>query len=243
MPTKDQAICIRASDYSETSQVVTFFTRETGKLDVIAKGSKRPRSAFDGPIEVFSSGQIVFSDSGRDKLATLFEFEQQPLLRELRHNFFALNCALLGAELINNLTDAYDPHPQLFDSFQQFLQNVAKSTDRAGCLSLLILFELALLSEIGIRPALNACTNCGSEVTRYWTLVYFSSSANGLLCRDCEASFPDRIRLSKEAALCLSHIKSLAAAKERTLKEVEKVLLRHFTEILHRPPKMAKYFL
>ncbi|MFQ6036643.1 MAG: DNA repair protein RecO, partial [Sedimentisphaerales bacterium] len=53
---KDTAICIRAVDYSETSQIVTFFTRATGKIRAIAKGSKRPKSAFDGPIEILSFG-------------------------------------------------------------------------------------------------------------------------------------------------------------------------------------------
>ena len=75
MLTKDLAICIRAIDYSETSQIVTFFTRASGKIGAIAKGSKRPKSAFDGPIEIFSHGRIVFTDSNKEKLATLTEFE------------------------------------------------------------------------------------------------------------------------------------------------------------------------
>ncbi len=56
MLTKDFAICIRAADFSETSQIVTLFTRATGKIKAIAKGSKRPKSKFDGPIEIFSYG-------------------------------------------------------------------------------------------------------------------------------------------------------------------------------------------
>ncbi|MBM4027044.1 MAG: DNA repair protein RecO, partial [Planctomycetes bacterium] len=41
MLTKDQAICLRTVDYSETSQVVTLFARQAGKVRAIAKGSKR----------------------------------------------------------------------------------------------------------------------------------------------------------------------------------------------------------
>ena len=125
MLTKDSAICIRAVDYSETSQIVTFFARATGKFTAIAKGSKRPKSAFDGPIEVFSLGQIVFSDSNREKLATLTEFQQRLSLAGLSKNLFALNCASFAIELLNSLTDDYDPHPQLFDSLLQFLQNIS----------------------------------------------------------------------------------------------------------------------
>jgi DNA repair protein RecO (recombination protein O) len=242
---KDTAICIRAIDYSETSQIVTFFTRATGKIGAIAKGSKRPKSAFDGPIEIFSHGKIVFADSNKEKLATLTEFEQQPGPTGLRNGLFALNCRLFGAELLNSLTHDYDPHPDLFDSFLQFLQNINESQATSHELSLLILFQLALLKEVGLRPVLNACVNCKTQYAIRNTQYdfYFSSSANGLICRDCEASFPDKIRLTRNAANCLANVKLIAESQEKTLKEIERVFISHFTELLGRPPKMAKHIL
>jgi DNA repair protein RecO (recombination protein O) len=252
MLTKDTAICIRATDFSETSQILTLFTRQAGKINAIAKGSKRPKSAFDGPIEVFSHGKIVFSDSNKEKLTTLTEFEQQPGFTDLAGNLFALNCASFAAELVNSLTDDYDPHPELFDSFLQFLQNINElrltsheSRATSHELSLLILFQLSLLKEIGLQPILNHCANCKMHYeprTMNYEL-YFSSSANGLICKDCEASFPDKIKLTNTAANCLSNLKLIAEADEKTLNEIERILIYHFTEILGRPPKMAKYVL
>jgi DNA repair protein RecO (recombination protein O) len=249
MLTKDTAICIRTTDYSETSQIVTLFTRTTGKISAIAKGSKRPKSAFDGPLEVFSYGQIVFSDSSREKLATLTEFQQQPGFADLANNLFALNCCLFGAELVNSLTHDYDPHPELFDAFLQFLQNANKERvtghETRDTLLLLILFQLTLLREIGLIPILNTCANCKTQYAIRGTQyeAYFSSSANGLICKDCEASFPDKIKLSQNALDCLANVKLLAETNEKTLNEIQQVLIKHFTEILHRPPKMAKYVL
>jgi DNA repair protein RecO (recombination protein O) len=241
MLTKDVAVCIRALDYSETSQIVTFFTRATGKIGAIAKGSKRPKSAFDGPIEVFSHGRIVFSDSSKEKLATLTEFEQQPGFSNLRNNLFALNCCLFGAELVNSLTDDYDPHPGLFDSFMQFLQNTGNAKNKSEMLALLILFQLTLLKEVGLRPILNACANCKIDFHAGWSQGYFSSSANGLICRDCEANFHNKMVLTKNAAACLADLKLLAKSQEKTLNEIERILIYHFTEIIGRPPKMAKH--
>ncbi len=258
MLTKDTAICIRATDFSETSQIVTFFTRASGKISAIAKGSKRPKSAFDGPIEVFAHGKIVFSDSNKEKLATLTEFQQQPGFANLNSSLFVLHCCLFAMELLNSLTNDYDPHPQLFNSFQQYLKNTDERRgtrdERRNALVLLILFQLSLLKEVGLIPILDYCVNCktshGSRATQAspsatpWQAsdeVYFSSSANGLICRDCEASFPDKIKLTKNAADCLSDLKLIVSADEKTLREIEKVLIHHFTEILHRPPKMAKY--
>jgi DNA repair protein RecO (recombination protein O) len=254
MLTKDTAICIRVTDYSETSQIVTLFTKASGKISAIAKGSKRPKSAFDGPLEVFSYGQIVFSDS-REKLATLTEFQQQPGFADLANNLFALNCCLFGAELVNSLTHDYDPHPELFDVFLQFLQNANEQRgtghETRDTLLLLILFQLTLLQEIGLMPILNACSNCKTQNAKRSTQyeAYFSSSANGLICKDCEASFPDKIKLTKNALDCLlvlsgvegANVKLLTEANEKTLNEIQQVLIKHFTEILHHHPKMAKY--
>jgi len=109
--TKDTAICIRAVDFSETSQIVTFFARAAGKISAIAKGSKRPKSAFDGPIEIFSYGKIVFADSNKEKLATLTEFESAyggPGFSGLSSNLFTLNCCLFSTELLNKFTHEPD---------------------------------------------------------------------------------------------------------------------------------------
>jgi len=248
MLTKDQAICIRAVDYSETSQVVTFFTRQTGKISAIAKGSKRPKSSFDGPIEILSHGPIVFADSGKEKLATLTEFEpvyDNPGSAGPRSDFFALNCCFFAAELLNHLTHDYDPHPELFDRFLHFLQNAEHRETPHYMLAALILFQLGLLREIGLQPILSYCPNCKTQhalcTTRHET--YFSSAANGLVCRDCEPSFPDKIRLSKNAASCLTSLKQVPNASEETLREIEKTLVHHFTELLGRPPKMARHVL
>jgi DNA repair protein RecO (recombination protein O) len=259
MLTKDTAICLRTTDYSETSQIVTLFTRAAGKINAIAKGSKRPKSAFDGPLEVLSSGQIVFSDSSREKLANLTEFQQTPAFSCTAENLFAMNCCLFAAEMVNALTHDYDPHPKLFDAFSQFLQNAnerqATSDEKRDVLSLLILFQLTLLKEVGLFPVLNACTNCKTQYASRNTpcchsrasgnphQFYFSSSANGLICTDCEASFPDKIKLTKNTADCLADSKRIPEANEKTLDEIQQVLVKHFTEILHRPPKMAKYVL
>ncbi|MGD2093518.1 MAG: DNA repair protein RecO [Phycisphaerales bacterium] len=248
MLTKDMAICIRAVDYSETSQIVTLFTRATGKIGAIAKGSKRPRSSFGGPIEIFSHGKIVFSDPNREKLATLTELESVyggRGINGLGKNLFALNCCLFGAELLDKFTHNYDPHPQLFDGFLEFLQNTHNAEKNSEILALLILFQLTLLKEVGLQPVLNSCVNCKTKYemrdTRYG--VYFCSSANGLICRDCEGSFPDKVSLSRAAANCLSNLKLLEVSNEKTLKEIEGILIHHFTELLGHKPKMAKHVL
>jgi DNA repair protein RecO (recombination protein O) len=246
MLSRDRAVCIRAVDYSESSQIVTFFARLGGKLSAIAKGSKRAKSAFDGPIEVLSWGEIVSTGSNREGLATLTEYQTQAMRGGLRKNLFALDSALFAAELLNRLTHDHDPHLVLFDQFVRFLQDVDEmeaGSDRRDILLHLVLFQLALLHEVGLRPNLKACANCGQAFSPAWRESYFSSPANGLVCRDCEMSFPDRTRLSRKAVNGLVNLRQLAQAEERTLDEIEAMLIHHFTETLGQRPKMAKHIL
>lgn len=258
MLAKDQAICIRTVDYSETSQIVTFFAKTSGKIGAIAKGSKRPKSSFDGPIEMLLHGRIVFAASSKDKLATLTEFESAagtagPTL--LRNNLFSLNCCLFAAELVNLLTDEHDPHPTLFDSFLDFLHNAENAQEKCEMLALLILFQLALLKEVGLGPILDHCVNCKTTFAcpegdirlphggRPTSELYFSSSANGLICRNCESAFQDKFKLTKKAATTLANLKLLAESTQNTLNEIEKLLIYHFTELTGHRPKMAKHIL
>ena len=244
MLTKDQAICLRVVDYSETSQVVTLFGRQAGKIRAIAKGSKRAKSAFGGPLEPLSFGDVVFSGFQKDKLATLTEFQPQPVRGQLRRNLAALQSAQLAAELLDSLTEEYDPHVELFDHFLGFLEDIEEGRagpDRRDIMIRLILFQFVLLHEVGLQPILSACANCKRPFGADWREIYFSASAHGLVCRDCEISFPDKIRLSPKAARALVDLQQLAQADQTTLDEIEQVLLHHFTHILGRPPKLAKH--
>jgi len=247
MLTKDDAICIRAVDYSETSQVVTFFTRASGKVAAIAKGAKRLKSAFEGPLEVCSFGRIVFSDSSRSRLATLTEFEadyRAPAFVRISDDLFTLNCCLFAAELVDALTDDYDPHPALFDAFLNLLCSVKNhGSNKSRKLALLIRFELALLREIGLKPVFDACANCSSAFGPKWPCSFFSSAANGLICMDCENAFPDRIKIAKSSAACLKNPGIISEAPGPVIREIQKLLVHHFTQMLNRPPKMAKYVL
>jgi len=239
---KDKAVCLRTADYSETSQVVTLFTRDCGKLSAIAKGSKRPKSAFDGPIEPFSFGDIVYSPGRSDNLATLTEYNQKRGFLNLRRDLAALNSAYFAAELLEAFTYDLDPHTELFDSFLQFLTDIAL-TDNRDALGLLILFQLTLLAEVGTKPVLTECVNCRTPFSAKWRQIHFASSANGLICPDCEQAFVDKVRLTKNAAASLADLKRISTADEKILSELEKVLIYHFTELMHRRPKMAKFFL
>jgi DNA repair protein RecO (recombination protein O) len=243
MKTKDLAICLRAVNYSETSQVVTLLTRDTGKIAAMAKGSRRPKSAFDGAIEPFSYGQVMFAASeSHDKLATLTEFVQMPQFRLLRTLLSAMHAGLFALELTEAFCELYDPHPDLFDALAETLRRLQHCDTPPSVLPVLIDYQMAVLTEGGIAPLLDRCTNCSTAVKGMRAEWYFSSAANGLLCPGCEQTFTDKRRISFACAELLSQSIPIEQASEAALAEAEQLLIYHFTELMRRPPRMAKYF-
>lgn len=243
MQIKDLAICLRAVNYSETSQVVTLLTRDHGKVAAMGKGSRRAKSSFDGAIEIFSYGQIIFTvrDSG-GQLATLTDFEQQPHFRGLHTNLKTMNAALFAAELTEAFLEDHDPHPPLFDKLIKFLETLQEAKDETAMLAWLILYQLRLLEEIGLTPLLDSCTNCATPFSSGWKSTYFTSHANGLLCAECETAFVEKRAIDTSILAILQNPARLPKTDMKQLHEIEQLLIYHFTALLHKPPRMAKYF-
>src|SRR5215212_1268667 len=160
----DRCICLRKTEYSETSQILTLFSRNHGLLKVIAKGAHRTTKAgaskFGGGIDLLDLAHALFTDpAGRD-LATLTEWALKDGHLALRQNLRVVYLAQYAAELVSLLIEEHDPHPDLFDHLQQLLQNLATPALEQAFLN----FELKLLRETGYLPDLTNCTSCGREI-------------------------------------------------------------------------------
>ncbi len=235
---KDKGICIRTTDYSESSQILSFFTAQTGKLSVIAKGTKRAKSSFSGPIELCTAGDMVFSIKEGEKLGTLTEFNPTFLGFALRKKLFALNCALFACELLNLFTKELDPHPAMFNEAMILLQKLEDNPD-SKILPFLVLFQFTLLSEAGSRFLCDCCVNCKKKFSEDWQYFYFSSSANGLICRDCESAFIDKKKIGSQCAECLNQPEKILSCDSKVLIEMQNLLIEYEIHILERPLRTA----
>lgn len=128
--------------YSETSLLVEAFTRDHGRVPLIAKGAKRPQSAWRGALLAFQP--LLLSWSGKGDVKTLTGAEWQGGLPLLSGK--ALACGFYLNELLLKLLAREDAHPGLFDTYRAALDGLASGADQAACLRR---FELRLLSELG----------------------------------------------------------------------------------------------
>ncbi|HEY8667697.1 MAG TPA: DNA repair protein RecO [Tepidisphaeraceae bacterium] len=188
----DRCICVRKFEYSETSQILTLFSRDHGLLRLIAKGAHRRTKAgsskFDGGLDLLDVGAAVFTHDPAKELGALTEWKLQEGHLELRNSLRGIYLAQYAAELVGLLIEEHDPHPELFDRFEASLPEFAQTRVEEAFLA----FELDLLRETGYLAMLSQCASCGQEISEREGCC-FSPARGGIVCRNCQGSTPDRI--------------------------------------------------
>lgn len=191
-PIRDSAVVLKRLDYSETSQVIVFFTREHGKVRAIGKGIKRgTKKRFAVGIDVLDVGELVVSSRHERSatLANLTEWQQTRSLSGLREKLFRLYAAQYAAEVTGHLTEDWDPHAELFDALLVTLDKLADASEPLGAI---VGYQFALLGSVGSRPRFDRCVLCG----RTDDLTHFSSFEGGMVCRHCEPSQIEKREIS-----------------------------------------------
>ena len=144
-----EAIVLRNQSVTESSLIVTWFTREFGKLKTLAKGARRPKSPFRGKLDLFYRDEIVFLRSRRSDLHLLHDCFLENPHAKLRDTMETLTAASYVGELVELATAIEDPNPKMFDVLSVTLEALETSRGRA---SVLIWFELQLLTVAGWAP-------------------------------------------------------------------------------------------
>jgi DNA repair protein RecO (recombination protein O) len=182
---KAEALVLRTTDWSETSRIATLWTRELGKVRVLAKGGRRLKSAFENALDLLTHCSIVFLRKSSGSLDLLTEARVVQRFGRLRSDLAALYAAYYVAELLTDWTEDYDPHPRLFDEALATLQEIGLPGERVVEVGpRTTRFEAVLLQELGYAPSLDACVVCG-EVLPATSSTSFSAAAGGVLCPRC----------------------------------------------------------
>jgi len=244
MRQRAQAICLRATNYSETSQVVAFLTRESGVVRMIAKGTKRPKSKSGGAIDLMSEGELVYTPSRSGGLGTLVEFVETETHRDIRADAAKLKAALFLLELSGEMLAAEDPHPEVFDLLHNALERLGQA--KAPIPAVVSYFLWRLTHHAGVLGQLDACVVCG-EVTagkrgRHW----FSSSQGGMVCDGCAAGISERVPVDGTTRAALAALSAAAGGQRVALPEpqavaVGKLLSYHVAYQLGKRLKMARH--
>ncbi|GAB4279323.1 MAG: DNA repair protein RecO [Methylomicrobium sp.] len=136
------AYILHYRQFRETSLIAEVLTRDFGRLALLAKGVRNPKSKFAPLIRPFIP--VLLSFTGRSELKTLTHIESSQNAPELHG--IALYCGFYLNELLGFLLHAFDPHPEIFHLYEQTLSALSNSSEQEHILRR---FEINLLSHIG----------------------------------------------------------------------------------------------
>lgn len=190
---KSTAIVLRVVEFSETSCIVTLYTRDFGKITGLAKGARRRKGPFDSALDLLSVVSLGFIHKTTDTLDLLTEAKLERRFRSADTSLERLNCAFYLIEILNSFTEVADPNPQLFDQAEWALRRIDGTLESP--FSVLAEFELNLLAMLGHSPMIDACVGCGESMDRELR-NYFGTLAGGLYCSTCRVGKKSVISLS-----------------------------------------------
>lgn len=196
---QSEAIILRTFAWSETSLIANIYTRDFGKLAVIAKGARRPKSPFEAALDLLSLCRVVFISKSGDALDILTEAKLQQRFRAGSRDLLRLYAGYYVAELLERLTDKGDKQPEIFDLAVATLQALAQpELDVKG---IVLRFELQMLRCVGQLPTWSRCAQCGNQVapTAEQDWFMFGLLAGGVLCNNCQPGSRQLLRIPTSA--------------------------------------------
>ncbi len=192
----EPAYVLHRYDWSESSLILEVFTRRHGRIALVARGAKRPSSSFRPILLPLQPLHIAFG--GDSEIRNLKAAEWQG------GHVMPTGDALLSGyyinELLMRLLARDDPHPALFDAYDATVQMIA--AQNADTLQLALrAFELRLLAEIGLLPALDIETATLAPLALEQPYVLVAEAGLRQAHEDDRASLPGAVWLALQAAI------------------------------------------
>jgi len=151
------AYLLHQRPYRESSALLEVFTESHGRVGLVARGVRSPKSRQRGELQPFRS--LRLSWNARGELGTLTAVEADGPLHSFKGT--VLYSAFYLNELLLRLLARYDPHPGLYRAYQAGLQNFARGLELEPVLRV---FEKRLLQELGYGLPLDYEIEMGAPV-------------------------------------------------------------------------------
>lgn len=171
-----EGIVLRAMDYGEAGKIVTLFTRELGKVGVMARGAKKLKSRHGAATQLFTYGRFQFFKGG--SLGNLSSAEIEKAHHRLREDLHLAAYAAYVVELVDRCTGEGERHEALFEQLLAALSALEEGKDPAVLAHIL---EMKALALSGYMPQLDVCVACGNGEGE----PAVSARLGGLLCARC----------------------------------------------------------
>ena len=230
-----EAVVLRHTDWGEADRLLSLYTRQRGKMRVVAKGVRRIKSRKAGHLEPFT--HVLLQLAAARDLPIITQAETVEAYLPLRENLIKTAFAAYVIEVLDRFTyEEESVHPDLFTLLTDTLWRIAELEDPWLAIRY---YEVHLLNFLGFRPHLFECVACGQEIRP--VPQYFSPAHGGVLCPRCGDQVKGALPISVTALKYLRHIQrstysqaACAHPQPAVRAEMERVMNRYLTFLLER---------
>lgn len=217
------AICLHKVDFSETSQVLRFFTPTRGRISCIAKGAKRKKSAFLAPFEVLAVYDLIRIEKRPGTLDILTAAERVRVFPDLRRDFHRFAAACYAAQVVDESTHDYLPVEGLYEILLETLERLDGAVPVPDAV---FSFEARTLRVLGVVPRMRECGICRRSAAQ--SDVQFSALDGGVVCLECRAHDPKALRVRRAATESIARF----SEGEMPKKPIDRLLVVEMRKIL-----------
>ena len=176
-------VCLKTTDWSETSQVLRFFTPTVGKIGCVAKGAKRKKGSFQAPFVILAEYDLMRIEKKPGTLDILTQAERTRSYREIPRDYSRYVAACFAAEFV----DQFAPEGQKIDGLYELLIEVLDRLDTGTAVpDAIFSFEVRALKVLGYVPRVRECGVCEKAISQPAAL--FSARDGGAACSTCRTS-------------------------------------------------------
>ena len=178
---KTKAIVLKTIPFKESSLITSLLTDKLGKIKVLAKGIRRPKSKLCGTLEPFSLDEIIFYKREFKEMYTLSDASVLEGFDHIRSQPGSVHAAMVFCEFFDKTLPAEERDDESFSFFVRFLKKL-QSVDETEVKSLVFSYLLRALSGAGVRPHIENCVRCHTPMRTHEKKFNFSINAGGLVC-------------------------------------------------------------
>lgn len=232
-----EAILLVVRNWGEADKMVTFFSRELGKITAVAYGCRRPKSPLAGGMQAFS--HLELGVMAGTHLDTIKQCETITSFKNLRENLDAMAYASFLTELVVEVCPERHPEPHIYDLLVCALGMLSKRNPRLVALAA----AYQLVEYTGYQPVYTVCVACGLNIE---TDAFFSFEKGGVICNQC--SSPDMIDMPLKMQGFIQNLLQLDWEKPEKfsingaiLVQTEKLLLDYLVFLIEKPLKSLAF--
>lgn len=182
----EDAILLRKIEYGDHDLIISFLTKNRGKISVIAKNAKKSVKRFTGALDLFSANHIqcTLPKKKKDALIILAQADLENGYADIRYDVFKTAYASYWVELIYFWVEDGRKQTQLYDLLEFSLGALSKGTIRRSVLSLL--YQIRFMHVSGFSPWIDSCVYCGSALDQVAEKkIWFDFQDGRILCKNC----------------------------------------------------------